>query len=61
MSRLPGGLAGQARKADPDVYTALLLVGVVLLLTACVCVYTDLASNYGLTIGQLFSTVKVPG
>jgi len=60
MSRLPGSLAGQVRKAEPDVYTVLLLVAVLILLTACICVATDLTSNYGLTIGQFFSTAEVP-
>lgn len=60
MSRLPGGPAGQIRKADPDVYTVLLLVGVLFLLAACICVYMDLTSSYGVEISQLFSTLEVP-
>jgi len=60
MSRLPGSPAGQVRKADPDIYTVLLLVGVLFLLTAVVCVYMDLTKTYGLTIGQMFSAPTIP-
>lgn len=60
MSRLPGGPAGQVQTAEPDVYTVLLLIGVLFMLTACIIVYMDLTKTYGLTIGQLFTAPVVP-
>ena len=60
MTRLPGTSPGAARTTAPDVYTVLLLVGVLFLLVACVVVYLDLTQNYGLEIGQLFKGNTVP-
>ena len=60
MSRLPGGPAGQIRTAEPDIYTVLLLIGVLFLLVACICTYMDLAQNYGMTFVQLFTAPAVP-
>jgi hypothetical protein len=60
MTRLPGMPAGQARKPNPDVYTVLLLVGILFLSTACIVVLVDLTRNYGMTIGQLFSSAPLP-
>jgi len=60
MTRLPGVPAGPARRANPDVYTVLLFVGILFLLTACVVVLVDLTRNYGMTVGQLFSGAKIP-
>ena len=59
MSRVPGA-AAPVKYAEPDVYTVLLIVGVLLMLTACVIVYLDLTQNYGMTIGQLFTGAAVP-
>ena len=60
MTRLPGTPPGAIRTADPDIYTVLLLVGVLFLLTACVCVYLDLTKTYGMTVGQLFTGAAIP-
>ena len=61
MTRLPGAPAGPARKAVPDIYSVLLLVGILCLLTACVVLYLDLTKNYGLSFGQLFTGPEIPG
>lgn len=53
MNRLQGAAAGQARKAAPDVYSVLLLIGVMFLVTAIVVVVLDLTKNYGLGVAEL--------
>lgn len=60
MTRLSGVPAGAARKASPDVYTALLLVGILFLLTGCVFVCWDLMQSYGYSFGQIFSSWTPP-
>ncbi len=54
MTRLPGAPAGPVRKFVPDVYTVLLLIGVLFLVAAIVVVTVDLTKNYGMSVGQLF-------
>ncbi len=60
MSRLPGTPGAQVRKPEPDIYSALLLIGISFLLVACVCVFMDLTKNYGMSLGQLFSGADIP-
>jgi hypothetical protein len=60
MTRLPGTPGGPLVKAEPDVYTVLLMVAVLFMLAACVTVFMTLTKDYGFTIGQLFSNLTVP-
>ena len=61
MTRLPAAPTGLARKVAPDIYTVLLLVGILFLLAACIIVLLDLVHNYGLSAGQLFKGAEIPG
>ena len=60
MTRLPGASMGPGRKPAPDVYSILLLVGILFLLTACIVAFLDLKQTYGLSFGGLFSGAKIP-
>ena len=60
MTRLPGSGVGRIRKAAPDIYSVLLIVGILFLLTTCIMVCVDLMQNYGLSFGQLFASPAVP-
>jgi len=60
MSRLPGTPGGPVAKAEPDVYTVLLMIAVLFMLTACVTVFMTLTQDYGFTVGQLFKPLNVP-
>ena len=60
MTRFAGAPASPARRAIPDVYTALLLVGVLFLMVSLIVVSVDLLRNWGLTFGQLFTGVQLP-
>lgn len=55
MTRMPGATGGPVRKAMPDVYAALLLVGILFLATAIGWCLWDLMGNYSLSFGDLFS------
>ncbi len=61
MSRLPI-TQGTAYKPMPDVYSALLLVGILFMLVGIIVVGHDLlsANGYGMSIGELFSSPKLP-
>ena len=63
MSRLPGTPGAQIRKPEPDIYSALLLIGIGFLLVACVCVFMDLTKNYAndKRITHLRFEPKTPG
>jgi hypothetical protein len=60
MTRIPGAVAGLGRKPLPDIYSVLLLIGVLFLVISTIVVGYDLMANYGLSFGQLFGGVKVP-
>lgn len=60
MTRIPGAVAGMSRKPLPDIYSVLLLIGVLFLVISTIVVGYDLVVNYGVSIGQLFGGVKVP-
>ncbi len=60
MSRVPGTPGGPVVKAEPDVYTVLLMVAVLFMLTACITVFVTLTKDYGFTVGQLFKNLNVP-
>ncbi|NQU75250.1 MAG: hypothetical protein HQ546_02910 [Planctomycetes bacterium] len=60
MTRLGGIIAGPIRRLAPDIYTVLLLVGILFLLVGCIVVCWDLMHNYGLSVGQLFKGVGIP-
>ncbi|NLF30117.1 MAG: hypothetical protein GX591_04420 [Planctomycetes bacterium] len=60
MTRLPGTPGGPIVKAEPDVYTVLLMVAVLFMLTACVTVYMTLSQDYGYTVADLFGNPTIP-
>jgi len=60
MTRIATASKGPARKAIPDIYALLLLVGMLFLAAGFAIVLDDLLTNYGLTFSQLFSSVKPP-
>lgn len=60
MTRLPGAPAGPVRKFVPDVYSVLLLIGVLFMLAAIVVVTVDLTQNYGMAFGDLIQGPKLP-
>ena len=61
MTRLVTG-AGTVRRAMPDIYTVLLMVGILFLLIGTVVVAWDLLSpsGYAMGIGQLFTGAEIP-
>ena len=60
MSRLPQAPIGSSHRPAPDIYSVLLLVGVLSLLIMCVVVYLNLTQNYGLSFVELFRGAKIP-
>ncbi len=60
MTRLPSTPGAPIRKAQPDVYTVLLLVAVIFLIAAIAVVASDLIKNYGMSFVQLFQVAPHP-
>jgi len=47
-------------KPQPDIYTLLLIVAILVLAAGVGAVVWDLMENYGLTFGQLFTGQEIP-
>ena len=60
MTRIPSSGPVVRVKPQPDIYTLLLAIAIVVLAVAVGVVVQNLLSTYGLSFGQLFSGQKVP-
>lgn len=62
MTRIPGNLPGPVRRPTADVYTVLLVIGILFLLVATIVVTQNLMGPYELTFGELFrGSGQLPG
>lgn len=60
MTRLPGTPAGRTPGAAPNIYTVLLIVGILFLLATVIVLCVDLFQTYQLSFAQLFSGPEIP-
>lgn len=60
MTRIPGPPVAAGRNPVPDIYSVLLLIGILFLLIGSITVCHDLLSNYGLSFKQLFYVAPIP-